>query len=432
MELILFFFYSIPEMFLIVAFVLTLSGYTLSEKKTNYIITSVLLACFVGLLNHSSFSMAMRLALQFLITFTVIKLVFNIPALRIFICMVVTLVSLQILEMLNFTTISTFFKLTVEQMKEPHLRIIGGWIDLGVLSIIYYLLHRFHFSIFKKDIGQKAPSMLTFYSYIILTFMYLLTMVGEQLFTQEKSNFNTGILTVIFFQILLILLVKEMIHSGQRETELKIYKEYIDNVNSLFTTIRAQRHDFSNHIQVLYIFAKQKESDKMIQYLEELTGEIKSINEILLSDNPGLSALLQTKLAQLQHEGIELNLSLSSSLTESGVKMVEINQIIGNLIDNAADAIRNAGYPCKKINLVTRRIDSMVRIQVINEKPLIPEEIQSKIFEYGFSTKANHTGIGLAIVSELVKKNRGTLHLESNEEKGTVFTIDFPIKRKFT
>lgn len=430
MDLILFFFYSIPEMFLIVAFVLTLSGYTVAEKKTNFIITSILLACFVGILTHSTFAMPVRLALQFLISLTVIKLVFNIPILRIFISLVVTLVGLQTMELLSFTSLATFLGKSMEQMKEPHLLILGGWIDLLVLSIVFYFFHRYKISIFKKNLGNRPPSMLTFYSYIILTFMYLLTMVGENLFTGEKTNFNSGILTVIFFQILLILLIKEMMHSSQRETELKIYKEYIDNVNSLFTTIRAQRHDFSNHIQVLYIFAKQKENERMIQYLEELTGEIKSINEVLLSDNPGLSALLQTKLAQFQQEGIELDLSLGSSLTETGVKMVEINQIIGNLLDNAADAIRNADFPCRKIQLITQKTDSTARIQVINHRPLISEALQKKIFDYGFSTKTNHTGIGLAIVSELVKKNRGTLQLESNEAKGTVFTIEFSQRKK--
>ncbi len=432
MDLIKFFFYTIPEMFLIMAFVLTLSGFSLKEKRTNYFITSLLLACFVGILNHSQFDDSIRLSLQFLITLSVIKFVFNIPILRIFISMIVTLVTLQIMEFITYTTISTITGNNIEQMKHlPLLILIGGWIDLIILSAIYYVVRRKEFSIFKKNLSEGAPATISVYTYIILTFMYLLTIVLEFLFTNGKELFNTGLLTLIFFQILLILLIKEMIHANQRETELQIYKEYIENVNSLFTTIRAQRHDFSNHIQVLYIFAKQKDHGKMIQYLEELTGEIKSINEVLLSDNPGLSALLQTKLAQFQQEGIQLELKLHSSLTETGIKIIELNQIIGNLLDNAADAIRNSGYPCNGIKLSTQRIDGKVRIQVQNDRPLIPPNLQRKIFEYGFSTKENHTGIGLAIVSDLVKKNKGTLQLESNETKGTLFTIEFPSKKKF-
>lgn len=111
--------------------------------------------------------------------------------------------------------------------------------------------------------------------------------------------------------------------------------------------------------------------------------------------------------------------------------MVEINQIIGNLLDNAADAIRNSGYPCNKIKLTTQRLEGKVQIQVQNQRPLIPPDIQEKIFQYGFSTKENHSGIGLSIVSDLVKKNRGTITLESNETTGTLFTIEFPIKKKF-
>lgn len=432
MDLIKFFFYTIPEMFLILAFVLALSGFSLKEKRTNYFITSLLLACFVGILNHTQIDDSIRLSLQLIITLVITKLVFNIPIIRIFICLVVSLVTLQITELLTFTTLSTLsWKSIVELNQSPYLILIGGWIDLIILSGIYYVVRRKGFSIFKKNLSGRTPTNISGYTYIIISLMYLLTIVLEFLFTNEKELFNTGLLTLIFFQILLILLIKELIHSNQRKTELQIYKEYIDNVNSLFTTIRAQRHDFSNHIQVLYIFAKQKDHEKMIQYLEELTGEIKSINEVLLSDNPGLSALLQTKLAQFQQEGIQLDLKMNSSLTETGIKMVELNQIIGNLLDNAADAIRNSGYPCHHIKLSTQRLDGKVLIQVQNKRPLIPTNLQHKIFEYGFSTKENHSGIGLAIVNDLVRKNWGSIQLESTETNGTIFTIEFLIRKKY-
>lgn len=271
MDLLKFFFYTIPEMFLIVAFILTLSGFSLKEKRANYIITSLLLACFIGILNHTHIDVTIRLFLQFFITLTIIKLIFNIPIIRIFICLVVSLVSLQIIELLTFTTLKTINgKNIVQVTQSPTLMLIGGWFDLLIFALIYYVIRRKDFSIFKKNLLENTPVNISIYTYIILSFMYLLAIVLEFLFTHEKELYSTGLLTLIFFQILLILLIKEMIHSNQRETELQIYKEYIDNVNSLFTTIRAQRHDFSNHIQVLYIFAKQRDYEKLIQYLEEL------------------------------------------------------------------------------------------------------------------------------------------------------------------
>lgn len=205
MDLMIFFFYSVPEMFLIVAFVLALSGFSLIEKKTNYFITSLLLACFVGIVSHSHFDDALRLSLQFVITLVVIKLVFRISILRIFICMIVTLVPLQILEFITYTTLSTINGNSIEQLKQyPFLILLGGWIDLLISFAIYYFIQRKEFSIFKKNRGETPPANTSIYTYIILSFMYLLTIVLEFLFTNGRELFNTGLLTLIFFQILLI------------------------------------------------------------------------------------------------------------------------------------------------------------------------------------------------------------------------------------
>ena len=59
----------------------------------------------------------------------------------------------------------------------------------------------------------------------------------------------------------------------------------------------------------------------------------------------------------------------------------------------------------------------------------IPEEIQSKIFEPFFTSKSNGngTGLALALISNIVKKCNGSIKLASQVEKGTTFTIYFPV-----
>ena len=66
---------------------------------------------------------------------------------------------------------------------------------------------------------------------------------------------------------------------------------------------------------------------------------------------------------------------------------------------------------------------------VFNQLPIIPLEIQQKVFERGFSTKgAKGRGLGLDIVYHLLEKYNGTIDLVSKEGLGTVFTVKIPKK----
>jgi signal transduction histidine kinase len=52
----------------------------------------------------------------------------------------------------------------------------------------------------------------------------------------------------------------------------------------------------------------------------------------------------------------------------------------------------------------------------------------AKVFSSGFSTKDNHSGLGLAVVKDLVERNGGEISLRSSEEDGTTFSVIIPVK----
>jgi len=61
-------------------------------------------------------------------------------------------------------------------------------------------------------------------------------------------------------------------------------------------------------------------------------------------------------------------------------------------------------------------------------------DVKSNIFKSFYTTKAagKGTGLGLAIVQNLVKEHRGMIHVDSQERKGTEFTLKFPLERRIT
>ena len=113
----------------------------------------------------------------------------------------------------------------------------------------------------------------------------------------------------------------------------------------------------------------------------------------------------------------------------------EFNQVILNLVVNAAHAIEQAKGgqatgSLGRIRIGTRKLESEVEVTVSDNGTGIPEEVQARVFEPFFTTKpvGKGTGQGLAIVhAVVVEKHRGRIHLESKPGQGTTFRIFLPL-----
>ncbi len=102
----------------------------------------------------------------------------------------------------------------------------------------------------------------------------------------------------------------------------------------------------------------------------------------------------------------------------------ELNQIWGNLIDNALDAVPEGG----RVEVRAKREGERVVVRIVDNGPGIPAEIRERIFEPFFTTKpmGQGTGLGLDIVRRLVRHNDGTIEVESQPGR-TEFRVALPI-----
>ncbi len=128
----------------------------------------------------------------------------------------------------------------------------------------------------------------------------------------------------------------------------------------------------------------------------------------------------------------DMRLELEAGLPEVPCFLSDFNQVILNLIVNAAHAIRDkAGREGKGvITIRSRRRGEWVEIRVQDTGAGVPPEIQERIFEPFFTTKSvgQGTGQGLAIArSVVVNKHGGTLRLESEAGHGATFIIRLPL-----
>ncbi len=130
----------------------------------------------------------------------------------------------------------------------------------------------------------------------------------------------------------------------------------------------------------------------------------------------------------------EITLDLDPDLPLVPCLPQEFNQVILNLIVNAAhaigDVVGHGGQEKGTISVSTRRKGDKVEIKVADTGTGIAPEIRSKIFDPFFTTKevGKGTGQGLAIArSIIVDKHGGTITFETEVSKGTTFTICLPL-----
>jgi signal transduction histidine kinase len=102
----------------------------------------------------------------------------------------------------------------------------------------------------------------------------------------------------------------------------------------------------------------------------------------------------------------------------------ELNQVWTNIIDNAIDAMHGKG----ELRVRTYRDDGCVVVEIGDNGPGIPEEVEPHIFEPFFTTKGvgEGTGLGLDTVQRIVKKHRGNIQVNS-KPGDTRFQIWLPL-----
>jgi signal transduction histidine kinase len=102
----------------------------------------------------------------------------------------------------------------------------------------------------------------------------------------------------------------------------------------------------------------------------------------------------------------------------------ELNQVWTNIIDNAIDAMKGEG----RLRVRTYREDNCVVVEIADNGPGIPSEVQPHIFEPFFTTKAvgEGTGLGLDTVQRIVKKHRGSIQVNS-QPGDTRFQVLLPV-----
>ena len=102
-----------------------------------------------------------------------------------------------------------------------------------------------------------------------------------------------------------------------------------------------------------------------------------------------------------------------------------MKRVFVNLINNAIDAMPSGG----ELTIESRDLGGEVEFLLSDTGVGIPEDIQEKIWEPLFTTKAKGMGLGLSICKRMVEAHGGTISIRTKENEGTTFIIKLPLKK---
>lgn len=202
-------------------------------------------------------------------------------------------------------------------------------------------------------------------------------------------------------------------------------------------------HDFNNMLSIIKTYAQFAYQE--IEQEDPVREDMNSILDAVERSSQLTQKLLSFGRHQDASESLDVDLFASElcdvfSRTLSHVKIetdlnadgahltianADLQQILMNLVMNAADALKGTGGT---IGVSTRIHQNFVDIRVADDGPGMPESVRAQIFEPFFTTKdaTGGTGLGLTTVYSLVEQLGGRIEVQSTLDQGTLFTVKLP------
>ncbi len=204
-------------------------------------------------------------------------------------------------------------------------------------------------------------------------------------------------------------------------------------------------HEIKNPLQVLMLHLELVQAGRPLpNWIEMFSKQVKRLSDITLrlmnfsrnaseevvTEPIDVNRAIEDIVMMVQHEfegnGITIEQKLAQDLPAVGGNANYLQQVFLNLLINARDAMPGGGT----IGVSSTLTGFHVCVSFSDTGHGIAKDLQEKIFKPFFSTKGEKgTGLGLAICSKIIAQHKGEIRVESEEAKGTTFTIFLPVWR---
>jgi signal transduction histidine kinase len=181
--------------------------------------------------------------------------------------------------------------------------------------------------------------------------------------------------------------------------------------------------------QILCLARELEEASTRISALVQTVKQYSYMDRTPLSE-VNLTEGIDVTLRMFQHQikqGVQVKKDYDPNVPALPANGNELNQVWTNLIDNALDALCEITDRPKTLSIRTLLEPTTVLIEIADNGPGIPPEVQARMFEPFYTTKpfGEGTGLGLDIVQRIVDAHKGSIRVES-EAGRTAFQVRLP------
>jgi two-component system CitB family sensor kinase len=213
-------------------------------------------------------------------------------------------------------------------------------------------------------------------------------------------------------------------------TELVSLQRDLDVTRHTTDTLRAQAHEFSNQLHTISGLIELEEYHEVVRYVSRLSRCQARLSDEVASriDDPSVAALLIAKASQASEQGARLRISERTRLGRvDELLSADLATVVGNLVDNALDAIGHAPNGWVEVEIVEEGRD--VCVVVRDSGPGVAPDLADEVFRHGFTTKAaeadGRRGFGLALIRLVCTRRGGKVSVHNDD--GAVFTARLPV-----
>ncbi len=285
--------------------------------------------------------------------------------------------------------------------------ILASLINIAVFSLIAYMIHKLDDLLEFVNLSNKLSRNFRIYVYSFCGVFILIALLQAFHATPYDEIYW-------LYNIIITLLTIVFVSTAFYTYKITLYFDEINQLNNLYTSeskrieeIRSFKHDYKNILMTLTIYLKENEVDNALQLLQDIS----SYSDEILSENAlqelnkisilPIKSLVSLKFSQASSKGIHVNLKVTEDLININMNLLDFIRAFSIILDNAIEASLEAEQrPFIDIIIISK--DDLT-IAVENNYSSNSETTLLDLQKKGFTTKKNHSGMGLYFLSQLTK-----------------------------
>ena len=236
-----------------------------------------------------------------------------------------------------------------------------------------------------------------------------------------------SIQTIVLYAVGIVLILNIVVYflfirlgkAGKIKTEMALLalqneclQENAKDIENMYDTVRALRHDLKNHLLCILSMAEEREVEGIEQYTRQLLQQQNTVNKLIMfSGSKVLDAIINSKSAAAERAGVRLSAIITTPL--SGISPEDITIILGNALDNAIRAAKDSQRKVVDIHIQPQGAYSSIVIANDIAHPVLSDNPALRTTK---NIRYRH-GFGIQNMRQAVERNQGLIRFYEQNDR---------------